>query len=258
MNLLANALLATLRSPLSKYSSAKLDDFGYTKKLSYTIVNGRLGFAFAPEAEAPSFVPEEGMYVRKLFLQAWRGLVETSLALAAMNSLTQLWIDEGGEVEMPAPPLTEALEIAKGEKVIVIGFMKGVVEEIVNAGAQVVLYEDDYKLRCEARDLGVEAYPGSYVLLEDSADVIIATGSSLLDPRSLNAFERIPAKRKALIGPTASLHPYFAKLVGATHVGGTYVPKENQERVLTLIKAGYGYKKLVRMKLLKKWFAKAS
>ena len=258
MNVLSNALLATLKSPLSKKSSAKLEDFGFGRRLSYAIVEGRAGFAYAPEAEAPSFVPEPGMYVRKLFLQAWKGLVETSLALAALTALTNAWIDEGGEVEMPAPPLVEALGIKNDDKVILIGHMKNIIDDLLKAGADVKLYEDDPKLRCEAKDLGVEAYPGSYVLLEEDADVIIATGSSLLDPRSVYAFEKIPAKVKVLIGPTASVHPYFAKLIGATHVGGTYLPKENQEKVLTLIKAGYGYKKLSRAGLLKKWFSKAS
>ena len=256
--MLSNALLATLKSPLTKWSSAKLSDFSFGRRLSYALVEGRLGFAFAPEAEAPSFVPEPGMYVRKLFLQAWKGPVETSIALAAMAALTHLWIDEGGNVEMPAPPITEILNIKKDDKVILIGHIKGVISELLEAGAKVKLYEDDPKLRCEAKDLGVEAYPGSYILLEEEGDVIIATGSSLLDPRSVYAFEKLPARAKMLVGPSATVHPYFAKLVGATHVGGTYVPKENQDKVLTLIKSGYGYRKLVKGGLLKKWYAKAS
>jgi len=258
LNMLSNALLATLKSPLTKWSSAKLSDFGVGRKLSYALVEGRLGFAFVPDAEAPDFVPEPGMYVRKLFLHAWKGPVETSLALASMSALTQLWIDSGGEVEMPPPKLAEALGIEKGETVILIGHMKGIIKDLLDAGASVRLYEDDPQLRCEAKEMGVEAYPGSYILLEGEADVIIATGSSLLDPRSVFAFEKIPARVKALIGPTATIHPYMAKLLGATHVGGTYVPREEQGKVLSLLKAGYGYRRLLRAGLLRKWFAKAS
>ncbi|UXD22779.1 hypothetical protein IPA_08170 [Ignicoccus pacificus DSM 13166] len=256
MNLLANALIATLRSPLSKYSSAKLEDFGIAKKLSYVKTLGAVGFAFAPEMEYPDFLPTKETFIRELFKRAWTGAPETSLALAALSAITQKWIDDGGEVEMPAPDLVEALGIDKGMKVLMIGYMAGVVEEVKEAGAEVVLYEDNYMLRCSAKDLGVKAYPGSYALLEEEADAIIATGSSLLDPRIAFVFDKVKAPVKALVGPTATVHPYFARLIGATHVGGSYVPPEKREEVLGMIKMGYGYKRLVRSGLIQKWFAR--
>jgi len=258
VNVLSNALIATLRSPLNRFSSAKLEDFGVSSKLSYAIVEGSVGFAYAPQAEAPSYVPSKNEYVRNVFKVAWKGPIETSLALATLSALTQLWIDEGGEVDFKDLDLISLLGLKEGDKVIMIGYMKNVLKHLVKSGIKVVLYEDNYRFRCEAREEGVEAYPGSYVLLEQGGDAIIATGSSLLDPRSTIIFEKLDAKEKLLIGPTATVHPYFAKLVGATMVGGSYVKPENREKALRLIKAGYGYKKLVKAGLVEKWFAKAS
>jgi uncharacterized protein (DUF4213/DUF364 family) len=254
--LLASALVATLKSPLSKYSSAKLEDFGIAKKLSYVKTLGAVGFAFAPEMEHPDFLPTKDTFVRELFKKAWTGAPETSLALAALAAITQKWIDDGGEVEMPAPSLVEALGISKGMKVLMVGYMAGVVEELKEAGAEVTLYEDNYMLRCSAKDLGIKAYPGSYALLEEEADVIIATGSSLLDPRIAFIFDKVKANAKALIGPSATVHPYFARLIGATHVGGSYVPPDRREEILNMIKMGFGYKRLVKSALVQKWFAK--
>ncbi len=256
MNLLANALIATIRSPLSKYSSAKLEDFGIAKKLAYVKTLGAVGFAFAPEMEHPEFLPTKDTFIRELFKYAWTGAPETSLALAALSAITQKWIDDGGEVEMPAPPLVEALGIGRGTKVMMIGYMAGVVEELVEAGAEVKLFEDNYMLRCTAKDKGVKAYPGSYALLEEDADVIIATGSSLLDPRITFIMDKVRAKIKAFIGPTATVHPYFARLMGATHVGGSYVPPDKRDEVLNMIKMGYGYKRLVKAGVVQKWFAR--
>lgn len=254
--MLANALIATIRSPLSAYSSAKLEDFGIAKKLAYVKTIGAVGFSFAPEMEHPDFLPSKETFVRELFKFAWKGAPETSLALAALSAITQKWIDDGGKVEMPPPPLVDALEIEKGVKVMMIGYMSGVVDELLEAGATVTLYEDNYMLRCNAKDKGIEAYPGSYALIEENADVIIATGASLFDPRIALVFEKVKASKKALIGPTATAHPYFARLIGATHVGGSYVPPEKREELLNMIKMGYGYKRLVKKGLIMKWFSK--
>ncbi|ABU81391.1 Rossmann-like domain-containing protein [Ignicoccus hospitalis] len=258
MNVLSNALLATLKSVLSQYSSSRVEDYCLCRKLSYALVDGRMGFAFLPECEGLTEVVEPKAYVRKVFSLAWKGEAETSLALATMSALTHKWIDEGGEVDFDSTSLIDVVDIKKGDKVIMIGYMRRVLDEIVERGARVILYEDNYRLRCEAKQLGVEAYPGSYVLLEDSAEVVIATGASLLDPRGPYVLDKVSAKEKVLLGPTATVHPYFAKLLGATRVGGSYVPKESQEKVLSAIKAGYGYHKLVKLGLIKRWFAKAS
>ncbi len=258
MNALVNALVATLRSPLNQFSSSKLEDFGVTNKLAYTIIEGAVGFAYASRAEAPSYVPSKNEYVRNVFKVAWKGPIETALALASLSALTQLWIDKGGEVDFEDKDLVSLLGLKEGDKVIMVGYMKNVLLDLVKKGMKVVLYEDNYQFRCEAKENGVEAYPGSYILLEEGGDALIATGSSLLDPRSLIVFEKIDAKEKLLIGPTATVHPYFAKLMGATMVGGSYVKPEKRERALNLIKAGYGYKKLVKLGLIEKWFARAS
>ena len=258
MNALSNALIATLRSPLNSFSSSKLEDFGVSSKLAYAIVEGSVGFAYAPEAEAPSYIPSRNEYVRNVFKAAWKGPIETSLAMATLSALTQLWIDRGGEVEFGNKDLIAILGLKEGDKVIMVGYMRNVMMEFVRNKIKVVLYEDNHKFRCEAKEMGVEAYPGSYIILEEGGDAIIATGSSLLDPRSLIIFEKLDAKEKLLIGPTATVHPYFAKLMGATAVGGSYVKPENREKVLNLIKVGYGYKKLVKMGLIEKWFARAS
>jgi len=258
MNALSNALIATLRSPLNAFSSAKLEDFGVTNKFSYAIVEGSLGLAYAPKAEAPSHVPSKNEYVRNVFKMAWKGVVETSLALATLSALTQLWIDKGGEVDFEEKDLISLLGLKEGDKVIMVGYMKNVLKDLVKNKIKVVLYEDNYQFRCEAKGEGVEAYPGSYILLEEGGEAIIATGSSLLDPRSIYVFEKVDAREKLLIGPSATVHPYFAKLIGATMVGGSYIKPENRDKVLTLVKVGYGYKKLTKMGLIEKWFARAS
>ncbi|ALU12553.1 hypothetical protein EYM_05095 [Ignicoccus islandicus DSM 13165] len=256
MNLLSNALIATLKSALSKYSTSRIEDLGISKRMSYAKVMDSIGFAYCPDTEPPEIIELEGLMVRDLFKLAWKGIAETSLALSALSALTQKWIEEGGEVETPSPKVSEMIGLQRGMKVIAIGYMKNVIEELKKEGAQVVLYEDNHVYRCEAKRSGIESYPGNYVFLEDDADAIIATGSSLLDPRLSIVFEKVKSRAKLLIGPTATVHPYFASLLGATHVAGTYVPPENRGKVLTMLKLGYGYKRLIESGLVKKWFVK--
>ncbi len=255
--MLSSALIATLKSALSKYSTSKVEDIGISKRMSYAKVMDSIGFAYCPDTEPPQPIELEGLLVRDLFKLAWSGIAETSLALSALSALTQKWIDEGGNVEMPSPKVSEIIGAQRGMKVIVIGYMKNVIEELVREGAEVTLYEDNHVYRCEAKRLGVKSYPGNYVFLEEDADAIVATGASLLDPRLSLVFDKVKAKAKLLIGPTATVHPYFASLIGATHVAGSYVPPENREKTLTLLKLGYGYKRLTESKLILKWFAKA-
>ncbi len=239
--MLAEVLLSSFKE--LGFEDFEIEEWGLTRRNSYVYARGYLGFAFLPESEPLCCVPKT---ITEALALAWKGTAETSLALASMFLLTNMWIDKGGKVNFVEKALPFELE----GKVIMVGYMEGVAKAIKG---EVVVYEDSYILRCRAKELGFKAYPGSYLLLEKEADAVIATGASLLDPRILHV-QRIRAEKKILMGPTASVLPFVASSLGFTHVAGSYVEKDKRKEVMEKIKAGYGYKRLSREKVVKKWY----
>ncbi len=221
----------------------EVEEWGLAKRNSFVLAKGYLGFAFLPESEPLCCVPKT---IGEALSLAWRGVAETSLALSAMFLLTNMWI----EMERKVNFVEKVLPVEVEGKVIMIGYMEGVAKRI---NGEVVIYEDNHILRCKAKEMGFKSFPGSYFLLEKEADAIIATGASMLDPRILHV-QRVRAEKKILMGPTASVLPWVARALGFTHVAGSYVERERRREVLEKIKAGYGYKRLSREGVVKKWY----
>ena len=258
---LAEALLAPYtHTRWSAYGREPVVELGVTRKWVYLVTrSGALGIAYA-EPQEP--LPEEILENRSLadlMALAWQHPLLTSVALAAANAAMQLAVDAGDvEVEYGVS-VVDLLDIERGDRVALVGYMEKVAAELeARAGrGNVTVYEDNQVHRAEALEKGYTAKPGNQLLAEaEEYTVIVATGASLLDPRLATAVEKAKPKAFALVGPTASFHPETARALGATAYGGTYIPREARDKVLKLVRAGYGYKAL--RKHVKKWSIRLS
>ena len=249
---LADILLRVLGRELGAWSHVRLIDYGFTPYFSYALSeDGFLGVAYNPGG-ACSRCFEAGETVFELASLAWLGSVETSLALAAFSTATQAWIHEDpGRVEMPAPPVDQWAPRLGGEALLV-GYMRGVGEELEKLGYKVRVVEDNPILRREAEEKGFETYPGSYIYMLRPR-LIVASGASLLDPRLYFYMKSLGEPYAILLGPTATIHPEAARLLGFTCVGGSYIDPGKTDRALRLLKLGAGYHELRRRGLIDKW-----
>ncbi|BEP16801.1 hypothetical protein PYJP_01530 [Pyrofollis japonicus] len=216
---------------------------------------GHVGFAFAvPEAPLHVEVIEDEHSLGELMGLAWQHPLLTSVALAAANAAMQALVDDEEDVVCFSCDLLEMLGLRKGDRVAIIGYVHRVADmiaDIVGRG-NVVLYEDNPMHRLDAAEKGLAARPGNQFLIEaEDYDVVLATGASLVDPRLMAALERRMPRVFAMVGPTSSFHPGTARQLGLTVYGGSHVPRENRDRVLRRIKAGYGFKAI--SKLVRKW-----
>jgi uncharacterized protein (DUF4213/DUF364 family) len=251
---LRDVLLAVLEERLGRWRDLRLREAGLAPHFSYVVLeNGAVGMAYNP-GDRCALCLEEGFEasIEGLLELAWRGPVETSLALAAFSAVTQSWIDEDrGAVCMPAPPLSHYAPREGGEA-LMVGYMRGMAEELVSLGYGVVVLEDDARLLEEARARGLEAYPGSYMYVFRPR-LLVATGASMLDPRLHAYMASLRDTWSILVGPTATMHPEAAFRLGFHCVGGSYVSPENRGKILRLLKLGAGYHLLWRRGLVEKW-----
>ena len=228
---LGRALRSVLDSELRRWGGLRLFDAFIGPRYSYVELDGGwCGIAYSPRETGRVVEELEHATPRYLARLVERGLGggAASLALAAANAATMAWI-----YETPDPPiliearLSDFIELRSDDVVAVIGFMRGVVEELANRANRVYVIELSEELRQEASGIsGVEvlsAEDGMKVLPQVS--VLVATGSALLYPaifrqqlaKARNARERV------IVGPTSSFHPRLARLLGLTGLGGVYI-----------------------------------
>lgn len=257
---MAEALLSPFRGRLSSYASLAVREVGLARKWVYVVTEaGQLGIAFA-SAESPLPVEVLGEHtLGELMGLAWQHPLLSSLALAAANAAMQALVDDDPGAVCFECDFIELLGLEKGERVAIIGYVHRVADIIAETVGRenIVLYEDNPVHRREAAERGLEARPGNQLLVEiDGFDKVVATGASLVDPRLWIALAHADPRLVGVVGPTSSFHPLSARLLGFDVIGGSYVPEKNRERVLSLVKAGYGFRGISR--LVRKWSNKTS
>ncbi|OWJ55492.1 hypothetical protein Pdsh_01470 [Pyrodictium delaneyi] len=188
-----------------------------------------------------------------------------ALAVAAVNAVTNAWIECTTEppVEVQRRSLSEILGVRRGDRVVLLGYMAGVADELRSTGAEVLVAELDPALREEARRAGYPVLEAREEALEAlrSADIAVASGSAVLDPPLLlEEFEAARAAReRALVGHTSSFHPVVGARLGATLVAGTYIDRSICREIRWTVAAGGGpHRAETRRRVrLVKWVARA-
>ncbi len=254
--LLPEALAEALRGPLAGQAGIRVVEIGLGRRFTYVVgEDGSLGIAYAPQDEPlPSWLVEGEHSYGDIVGYAWSHPVLTSAALAAANAATASLVDNEGleALDATAGGDIAAAVIERGVRVAaLVGFVPGVAARLRRLGVEVVVYENSAMHRREAEKNGFQAYPGQQLVVDmDSFDYIVATGSSLIDPLLVYAARR-GGKPMALVGPTSSFHPAAAARLGADQLGGSYVPPENRGKLLRLVKAGQGFRRI--KSLVVKW-----
>ena len=232
---LGRAMRSVLDTELRKWSSLLVADAFIGARYSYVELDGGwCGVAFSPREPGEPVSGLENATPRYLARLVERGLGggAASLALAALNAATMAWI-----YETPDPPILLEKELGSvigfrgDESVAVIGYMRGVVDEVLPRVRRVYVVEMSDELRREAEKrykgyervqvLGVE----NATRVLGAASILVVTGSALLYPGIL--LEQLRAARntreRVIVGPTSSFHPRLAARLGFTLVGGVYI-----------------------------------
>ena len=180
-------------------------------------------------------------------------------ALAAAAAATTAWmlttapLPRGIAVLGPGrstgKPLLEKLAgAAKEPRVAMLGYMPGLAAELEALGARVEAADYDEELRSLARSrghAGIDPAGEPRRLREAirSADIVIFSGSSLLDPgtaQRLLTEAREAGARTALVGATASLHPEAVSALGFDAAAGLAVEPRLCPRLRLSVAGGGG------------------
>jgi uncharacterized protein (DUF4213/DUF364 family) len=233
--ILGKAMREVLDSALRKWAGLRIADAFLGARYSYVeLVGGWCGVAYVPGHDLGREVDVlEEATPRLLARLVERGFGRgaASLALAAINAATMAWIYESLDPPVIVEKrLSDIVGAGRGDKVVVLGYMRGIVDEFLEAGAEVYVSEIGEDLYPEAaRDAESKGFT---VISRDEAEhylkkatIMVASGSALLYPeltlRELKAASN--ARERVFVGPTSSFHPLLGRKIGVTLVGGVYI-----------------------------------
>jgi len=248
--LLREAIQEAMRTVLRNYARLAIREMGLGRRFLYIQAeNNVLGLAYAPQTEPlPAWLVERGYTLEEVASLAWSHPLLSSAALAAVNAATAALIDEHGMNTIDARPGVDVGDVIAAmwpdARTAMVGYVAGVARTLRKHGLSVTVYEDNERHRREAESDGFQAFPGRQLIADmDDYELIVATGASLLDPLVVTAARRA-GTGLAIVGPTSSFHPAVAARLGASVLGGSYVPPEKREKVLKLVKAGQGFRRI--------------
>jgi len=248
-------LIEVYEKELSKYRDLKISKIGLGRKFSYLVTDrGQLGLAFVPPEEP---LPTSLFEVKRPFELLgllWKGAIPSSLALAAANAIFQAFLDENPDFVDFTRDFTSLLrqQCRPSDGIEFVGYVEGIVGKLLREDYEIILFEDNPVHRREAQGAGVKAtFAGSYLPVLKGGRCLVTTGSAWLDPRVYISLQEKNYIFAATVGPTSSFHPGVLKKVGINLVGGSYIPKQNRDKVLKLVEAGYGFKGVRRW--VEKW-----
>ena len=250
--LLREALLEAFRAPLSSYADLKVAEIGLGRRFLYLLAEeGYLGIAYAPQDEPlPAWLATEPHTLGEVAGYAWSHPVLTSAALAAANAATQAAIEANPGLVDWQGDIAEAVVELKPRRLALVGYIPRLARNLAKKGIEITVYENNPRHRREAEEAGHPTRPGPQLLVEaDQYDAILATGASLIDPTLLTA--RPPGTPLALVGPTSSFHPAIAQRLNIVALGGSHIPRHNRPKLLRLVKAGLGFRRIRH--LVEKW-----
>lgn len=212
----------------------RIIDFSFALPYTYVVIEGKrgksLGVAMTLPEEIQAYSSEiESMGVEEFIEKADSlNVIERTLALAAINAVSQYYIDlsEAGNKDA-AELLDESIE-----KVAVVGNMPPIVRALKEKGFELYVFERNPKLW----DRGTLSDSLEYWILPEM-DAVIVSGTALVNATLDMILERSKKARLiVLTGPTAQVLPQFLKGSGVTHLASMKVL--NVEKALTKLKLG--------------------
>ncbi len=219
---------------LGRELEAKVKDYCICIRYTYVeLENGGFGVYHTPieDYEVPKFRKLSGKRAIELFrLRNEKNMLLRALAWAAANAASSARVNGLDGLYYDASP-AELAGVRSGDRVLMIGNMKALKEELLSIGAVTVVLERKYELRHDA-------LPDTFIEeLEMDFDFVFVTGSAIAVPtfeRLLERISKIP--KKAITGPFSSLFPTLLHEIGFDVVSGVSV--EDVESIKEFLRQG--------------------
>ena len=209
-------------------------DFSFGLPYTYVVIEGERGKALGVMMTLPEEIQLFRNSIEETSVEAFiekadsLNIIERTLALAAINAVSQYYIDLSGAEEK------DVLGLLSGgiERVAVIGNMPPIVKALKEQEFEVYVFERNPKI--SDRETFSDSF--EYVLLP-KMDAVIVSGSSLANGTLEMILERSKnAELIALTGPSAQVHPELIRGTGVTHLASMKVL--DVERALIKLKLG--------------------
>jgi len=164
------------------------------------------------------------------------------IGIATLNALSQHILSIMNPYEKLEKALLDYLEISNNSKIIFIGFIKPLADQIAKITNNIVVI-DDSRINLSYMNKEIRNQYTELTESEMTADVLICTGTALINDtmEEILKFFRDRVKKICVLGPTASMLPDILFDYGADLVGGIKI--KNSEKVLKIIQEGGGTKK---------------
>ncbi|MHA1274003.1 MAG: Rossmann-like domain-containing protein [Promethearchaeota archaeon] len=164
------------------------------------------------------------------------------IGIATLNALSQHILSIMNPYEKLERALLDYLEISENSKIIFIGFIKPLADQMAKITNNIVII-DDSKLNISYRDKKIKNQYTELTENEMTADVLICTGTALINNtmEDILKFFRNKVRKICILGPTASMVPDILFDYGADLVGGIKI--KDSKKVLKIIQEGGGTKK---------------
>ncbi|NJE84311.1 hypothetical protein E3E23_00415 [Thermococcus sp. CX2] len=199
----------------------RIIDFSFALPYTYVLIEGERGRALGVAMTLPEEVGTYRTSIEEPSLEVFiekadsLNVIERTLALAAINAVSQYYIDVSNAPNLDVVELLDE----SFEKVAVIGNMPPVVRTIRERGFDVYVFERNPKLW----DRNTLSDALEYWLLPE-VDAVIASGSAILNGTLEMMLDRAKRARLfVLTGPTAQLLPEFLRGSGVTHLAAMKV-----------------------------------
>ncbi len=227
---------------------------------------GALGLYYTHAWEKPGpverLVGESLSYSWRILASLESTLAERAAAWGAVAAATNEWISETpGAVEAGVDE-AERLGLYDAEAVAMIGYIEPLAARLAERGVRIVAFDRNPAARAWGRcgKSPTPVLPDTYappMLRNGGFDAVLVSGSALAHPGAApllaDAAREGGAKVVALLGPSASIHPWICARLGYTHVASSHPPRETREKLMDMVSRGYGYRRL--KKLLVKYVA---
>lgn len=209
-------------------------DFSFGLPYTYVVIEGERGKALGVMMTLPEEIQLFRNSIEETSVEAFiekadsLNIIERTLALAAINAVSQYYIDLSGAEEK------DVLGLLSGEieRVAVIGNMPPIVKALKEQEFEVYVFERNPKI--SDRETFSDSF--EYILLPQM-DAVIVSGSSLANGTLEMILERSKnAELIALTGPSAQVHPELIRGTGVTHLASMKVL--DVERALIKLKLG--------------------
>ncbi|NJE08666.1 hypothetical protein E3E31_09065 [Thermococcus sp. M39] len=212
----------------------EITDFSFALPYTYVAIEGRKGKALGVAMTLPEEIQVYSSEIEDISVENFiekadsLNVIERTLALAAINAISQYYIDLSESENKDA---TELLDESI-KKVAVIGNIPPIVRALKEKGFNLYVFERNPKLW----DRETLSDSLEYWLLSEM-DAVIVSGTALLNATLDMILERSKkAKLIVLTGPTAQVLPEFLKGSGVTHLASMKVL--NIENALLKLKLG--------------------